>query len=153
MGRRTTDLPSQTLRSRLLDRPHQPHRASNSLSHTSTRCARLWFPGKGIRNMTPGGPGLFYLINLQTSLVWWKTPQNFASKKLPVSLDRAWSQGRVPKGSSLSTEIFGTEIRRPTRCGFRDSRSSQGPTDWGVSRPCSGGRTLPLQITDSHTSG
>ena len=69
------------------------------------------------------------------------------------SLDRAWSQGRVPKGSSLCADTLGTEIRRPGRFGFRDSRSSQGPTDQGVSRPCSGGRTVTLQITGSHTSG
>ena len=36
------------------------------------------------------------------------------------SMDRVWSQGRVPKGSSLCAETFDAEIRRPTRCGFRD---------------------------------
>jgi hypothetical protein len=35
-------------------RPSLPHRASkNSLSHTSLKCGRLWFPGKGTRNMAP----------------------------------------------------------------------------------------------------
>ncbi len=32
----------------------------------------------------------------------------------------------------------------------RDTRSSQGPTDRDVSRPCSVGRTLPLQISSSY---
>ena len=84
VGGRSSDLVSQALRSpSLLARSHQPHHASkNSMSHASTKCARLWFPGKGIRNMAPRVPGLFYSTKLQASLAWWKQPQNFASKKV-----------------------------------------------------------------------
>jgi hypothetical protein len=66
-----------------LARPRLPHRASkNSLSHASPKCARLWFPGKGTRNMAPQVPGLFYSCKLQSKLDWWKMPHHFASKKV-----------------------------------------------------------------------
>ena len=83
-GRRRTDLVSQTLRSpSLMTRSHQSHRPSkNSLSHVNTKCVHLWFPGKGIRNMTPRVSGMFYSTRLRISLVWWKFPHNFASNKL-----------------------------------------------------------------------
>ena len=68
-------------------RPRLPHRDSkNPLSHASPQCARLWFPGKGTRNMTPQVSGLFYSSKLQASIAWWKIPHNFASKKLFVTL-------------------------------------------------------------------
>ena len=74
---------SQTDPPSLLDRSHQSHRTSkNSLSHVSTRCARLWFPGKGIRDMSLRMSVLFYWTKIQTRLFWWKTPQNFGSKKV-----------------------------------------------------------------------
>ena len=82
--RRSTDLVSQALRfPSLLSRTHQPHRVSkNSMSHANTKCARLWFPGKGTRNMDPRVPRLFYTSKLQVRLDWWKTPQNITSKKV-----------------------------------------------------------------------
>ena len=70
-GGRSSELTSQTLRS-----------SKNSMSHASTKCGRLWFPGKGIRNMVPRVSGLFYSTNLQGRLTWWKQPQNFVSKKV-----------------------------------------------------------------------
>ena len=78
VGRRSTDLASQPLRSpSLLSRSHQPHRASkNTVSHARTRCDHLWFPGKGIKNMSPRVSGMFYSTKLQASLTWWKLPQN-----------------------------------------------------------------------------
>ena len=50
------------------------------------------------------------------------------SSPTSVPMGRAWSKCGIQKGSSLSTETFGAEIRRPGRCGFCDSRSSQGPS-------------------------
>jgi hypothetical protein len=47
-------------------------------------------------------------------------------------MGRAWSKSGVQKGSSLCAETFGTEIRRPARCGFCHSGSAQGPSDQGV---------------------
>ncbi len=42
-----------------------PYRASkNSLSHVRPKCGRIWFPGKGTRNMAPQVSGLFYTTNL-----------------------------------------------------------------------------------------
>ncbi len=46
------------------------------------KCPRLWFPGKGTRNMAPQVPGLFYSTKLQASIAWWKMPHHFASKKV-----------------------------------------------------------------------
>jgi hypothetical protein len=81
--RRSSGLVSQAARPpNLLARPRLPQKCAfkNHLSHASTKCARLWFPGKGTRNMAPQVPGLFYSTKLQVSLVWWKL--NFASKKV-----------------------------------------------------------------------
>ncbi len=68
-------------------------------------------------------------------------------------MGRACRKSGVQKGYSLCAETFGAEIRRPARCGFCHSRSSQGPSDRGVSRPRSGRRPVPLQIKGSHPSG
>jgi len=68
-------------------------------------------------------------------------------------MGRAWSKSGVQKGSSLCAQTFGAEIRRPARCGFCNSRSSQGPSHRGLPRPCSGRRPVPLQIKGSHPSG
>jgi hypothetical protein len=53
--RRSIHLPSQAPRSRL---PQCDPKTS--WSHVSPKCTRLWFPGKGTRNMAPQVPGLFY---------------------------------------------------------------------------------------------
>ncbi len=47
---RSTELASEALRSpSFLARSREPHCASKiSMSHARTKCARLWFPGKGI---------------------------------------------------------------------------------------------------------
>jgi hypothetical protein len=82
--RRSTQLAAQAPRRPSSSaRPRLPHRASkNSSSHASPKCARLWFPGKGTRNMAPQVPGLFYSSKLQANMAWWKMPHNFASKKV-----------------------------------------------------------------------
>jgi hypothetical protein len=82
--RRSTQLAAQAPRPPSSSaRPRLPHRASKkSLSHASPKCARLWFPGKGTRNMAPQVSGLFYSCNLQASIAWWKMPPNYASKKV-----------------------------------------------------------------------
>ena len=106
---------------------------------------------KGNQEHGPAGARFVLLDQAPRQLGMVETTQEHRFQECP-SLDRTWSQGRVPKGSSLCAETFGAEIRRPARCGFRDSRSSQGTTDRDVSKPCSGGRTLPLQISSSHSS-
>ncbi len=64
-------------------RPHLSQRVpKTSWSHASPKCAHLWFPGKGTRNMAPQVPGLFYSCKLQTNIAWWKMPQHFTSKKV-----------------------------------------------------------------------
>ncbi len=37
---------------------------------------------KGNQEYGPTGVRLFYSTKLQVNLTWWKTPQNFASKKV-----------------------------------------------------------------------
>ena len=58
------------------------------------------------------------------------------SSPTSVPMGRAWSKCGIQKGSSLSTETFGAEIRRSARCGFCHPGSSQGSTHRAVSRPC-----------------
>ena len=70
-----------------------------------------------------------------------------------VPMGRAWCKSGVQKGSCLCVETFGAKIRPPGRCALCDSRSSQGPTHRGLSRPCSGSRAVPLQVKGSHPSG
>jgi hypothetical protein len=89
---------------------------------------------KGNQEHNPAGARFVLLDQSTNQLDLVETTTELRFQEGP-SLDRTWSQGRVPKGSSLCTETFGAQIRRPVRCGFRDSRSSQGPTDWGVPRP------------------
>ena len=69
------------------------------------------------------------------------------------SLHRARSQGGVQKGSALCAETFGAEVCRPARRRFCNSRSAQGQTNWGVSRPSPGRRAVSLQITSSYSPG
>ncbi len=53
----------------------------------------------------------------------------------------------------LCAETFDTEVCRPVRRRFCNSRSGQGQTNWGVSRPSPGRRAVPLQITSSYSPG
>jgi hypothetical protein len=45
-------------------------------------CTCLWFPGQGTRNMTSIVSGFFCTTKLQVTIVWWKNPQHFTSKKV-----------------------------------------------------------------------
>jgi hypothetical protein len=65
------------------------------------------------------------------------------------SMEYKWNSRRVfPLRRNLRCPI-----RRPGRCGFCASGSSQGPTHRGLSRPCSGRGTVSLQVKISHTTG
>jgi hypothetical protein len=90
LGRSNTPLPERRSTELVSQAPRPPNslawscqqdRTSN-LSHTSPKCTRLWFPGKGTRNMSPQVPGLFYSTKLQVIITCWKPPQNFASNKV-----------------------------------------------------------------------
>ena len=119
------------------------------IGHKALICARLWFPGKGTRNMAPQVPGLFYSTKLQSSLAWWKQPLNFDSKKVVryIELESRWSSKRAfPMLRNLQRRSF-----RPARRRFCDSRSAQGQTNWGLSRPGTGSRAVSLQVKRVHT--
>ncbi len=94
-----------------------------------------------------------FLLNKTPSQIGLVENASILRLQESAPMGRSWSKSGVQKGSSLSAETFGDEIRRPTRCGFCHSGSSQGPSDRGVSRPCSGRRPVPLQIKGSHSSG
>ena len=74
---------------------------------------------KGNKEHGPTGDRFVLLDQVPGQLGLVETPTELRFKEGP-SLDRTWSQGRVPKGSSLCAETLGVEIRRPRRCGFRD---------------------------------
>jgi hypothetical protein len=121
------------------DPPLFPHRASkNSVSHKRPMCDRLWFPGKGSRNMTPQVSGLFYTTKLQTRIDWWKNPQHCTS---------------VQEKPCLPSETFVAKICRPVRRRLCDQRSSKEQTHRSTPGPCSRRRAVPLQIKGSHSSG
>jgi hypothetical protein len=68
-------------------------------------------------------------------------------------MGRSWSQSGDPEGSSLCAETFGAKICRPSGRRVCDQRTSQGQTHRNIPGPCSGRRTVPLQIKGSHSSG
>ena len=124
-----------------------------------TRGYKMYSPlvsRKGNREYDPAGARIVLFVQSAGQLGLVENSAELRFQEGP-SMDRARSQGRVQKGSSLCAETyvetFGAEICRPSRFGFRDSRSSQGQTNWEVLRPCSGGRAIPLQIKGSHSSG
>jgi hypothetical protein len=109
--RRSIQLASQTPRPpSSTDRSHPSHRASkNSLSHASPKCARLWFPGKGTRNMVPQVSGLFYTTKLQASISWWKSPQHFVSKKVLRWVEHG-VKVEFKKGLAFAPKLFVTLV-------------------------------------------
>ncbi len=96
-------------------------------SQASPKCARLWFPGKGTRNMTPQVTGLFYATKLQTSTDWWKSPQHFAFKKVLRWVDHGVKVEFKKNLTFVPNGTFGAEICRPSGRRLCDQRSFMSP--------------------------
>jgi hypothetical protein len=126
--RRSVHLASQAPRTRL------PHRApKTSWSHTSPKCGRLWFPGKGTRNMAPHVPGLSTQASCRSALRGGKCRNTSPPRKCSDGsiMESRWSSNRV----FPLRQTFDAKIRRSARRGFCHPGSSQGPTHRDVPRP------------------